>query len=160
MATLTLTSGGHVSCAAGTLGNFGGSSGAVSISGIGSSLNQTGSLVVGSSGTGILSVTNGASLTSTGASIGLSDGSVGAATISGATSAWLNNGLTTLDIGSSGVGSLSVLNGGTVSTSGINLGANPGAAGSLTLDGVGALVDSPTAGVFVGGTSVVGGGNG
>jgi T5SS/PEP-CTERM-associated repeat protein/autotransporter-associated beta strand protein len=129
------------------LGSFSGSSGTVTVTGAGSTLQTFATLNVGDSGTGTLNVQDGGAVTAVSASLGFSPGSSGQVTVAGTGSS-----LTTsfgLIIGYFGAGALTVLNGGTVqSTSFVALGYGSGSSGTVTVDGAGSNFNTPS--LFVG----------
>ncbi len=115
-ATLLVKNGGHVNSASGYLGaNSTGTGSAVFTSG---SSWTTGLLAVGYSGTGSLTIENGSTLTNTfNAEIASNANSNGIVTVTGAGSVWNNNG--SLTVGVAGKGTLNILDGGVVNTSGV-----------------------------------------
>ncbi|MBO4227924.1 autotransporter domain-containing protein [Bradyrhizobium neotropicale] len=140
--TLTIRNGGAVNNLNGQIGYVAGSRGTVTVDGPGSSWANTGELNVGSSGTGTLNIQNGGTVTSNPgatrglASIGFSSGSSGAVTVDGAGSSWTNGGL--LFVGNVGTGTLTIQNGGTVSSLvGGGLGYAAGSNGTATVTGAG-----------------------
>ncbi len=134
--SLTVGQGGTVSVAnqlggdALSLGDEGTASAVVS----GGSLDAAGVVVVGDYGTGTLTVEAGGSVAAQGFSVGSSPGGSGAATVTGKGSTLTNvsDALGGFYIGDRGVGSLSVLAGGSVSTVGqsADVGDEPGASDS------------------------------
>ena len=114
------------------IGNDAGASGTYNLSGAGTHAQVNGDTIVGSSGTGVLSIGTGGSLTSTGSiTLGQVAGSSGSAFISGTGSLSTNNRLT---VGS--LGSASVLQSGTsiVTAGGLRLGEGASSTASYTLD--------------------------
>ena len=148
--TLSIADGGNVSSSTSEIGNYSGSTGLVSVDGVGSlwALSNPSSLTVGNFGSGTLSITNGGRVSSgtDGASIGGYLTSV--VTVNGAGSKWINNG--ELIVGYYGAATLAITDGGSVSVAGatyvgqagstatIQFGAN---GGTLTTQ---ALFASPT----------------
>jgi T5SS/PEP-CTERM-associated repeat protein len=122
-----------------TLGSVAGSSGTLSITGLGSVwTNSDASIIVGKSGTGTLNVLTGGELITKSATIAGELGSTGAATISGAGSSW-NSG--TFGVGSKGVGTLMINNGGQVvsfhsTVGGVQVGG-PNGDGNVIVTGAG-----------------------
>lgn len=125
------------------IGGGAGSSGAVTVDGIGSSWQLAGpsaSLDVGSSGEGSLTISNGGevlnadSVLST--SIGDNAGSSGTVTVDGAGSK-LTNINAGIFVGNSGNGTLNILNGGTVSNTFGSIGNSAGGEGTVTVSGTG-----------------------
>ncbi|MBN2022265.1 MAG: PEP-CTERM sorting domain-containing protein [Pirellulales bacterium] len=139
--TLFITNGGKVSSGStNCIGQQSGSTGEVTVDGAVSTWTNCGSLCVGSSGSGTLSITNGGGVASdnTGYTnyIGRQSGSTGEVTVDGADSTWTNNG--SLCVGSSGSGTLSINDGGTVTSSSLNyIGERSGSTGEVTVDGPG-----------------------
>jgi len=144
--TLSVTNHGVVNADYVTFGANGGSTGNGTVSGSGSALNMTGgTLYVGQSGTGTLSVASGGAVGAATTNLGVNGGSTGTITVDGAGSTFSNTFYTYL--GYSGAGSISVTNGGSF-TSGLTLivGYNSGSSGALTLSS--------------GGTATIGSGSG
>jgi T5SS/PEP-CTERM-associated repeat protein len=144
--TLTIANGGTVTTGTGALGVVAGSSGSAVIDGAGSSW-TLGTLYVGDNAAGSLAVRNGASLISLQAQIGAIGGSDGSVTVDGAGSSWTvgssSTHLGSLWIGDSGIGSLTIANGGAVVANGQLLIANQaGSTGNLN---IGAAPGSPAA---------------
>ncbi|WP_170145894.1 autotransporter domain-containing protein [Rhodoplanes elegans] len=97
-----------------------------------------------SGASGTLQIESGATLTTSGAShVGNQANTTGTATITGAGSQWTSNGL--LYLGLSGTGSLTVANGGTFSTVGMDIGRNTGAVGTLRIESGGSLTSTGVA---------------
>jgi len=116
--------------------------------------NIGGSLIVGSAGTGMLTVSNGGTVSSTTGIIGLSAGSVGNATVTGAGATWTDTGF--LFVGSNGTGTLTVSNGGTVSNTNGIVGNAPGSTGNATVTGAGSTwTNSLQLRVGIGGTGTL-----
>ena len=150
---LTIQNGGTVSSGGGgDIGAFSGSTGAVTVTGAGSSwtTNSTG-LGVGLGGTGTLTIQNGGTVSSNGntATIGLNFGSTGNVTVTGAGSSLTTNSHL-LDIGHGGTGTLTIQNGGTVSSGGGNIGFNSGSTGTVTVAGAGSSLTTSSGGLDVG----------
>lgn len=98
----------------------------------------SGAFYVGNSGTGNLNVLNGATLTTSSAAyLGRFVDGVGQATINGGGSNWTV--ANTLNIGSAGNGSASVLNGGTLTVNALNVGEQLGSIGKLGVSGASAV---------------------
>ena len=101
------------------VGNYAGSTGRVTISGAGTTLTADGQVIVGNSGSGSVMVESGAALTtgagpSSGLILGDAAGSTGSLTVTGAGSTLGNTGA--LDVGMGAAGSLTIADGGSVST--------------------------------------------
>ena len=90
---LTIENGGTVAnTLGGFVGNSPGSLGTVTVSGAGSTWTNNGTIQVGASGTGTLTIQNGGTVNSGGGgSVGLLPGSNGAVTVTGPGSVWNNN---------------------------------------------------------------------
>jgi fibronectin-binding autotransporter adhesin len=150
--TLNITNGGKVShyssspfpmVLCGFIGWKTGSSGTVTVDGPGSQWTGMGALEVGSAGNGTLRITNGGAVSGLsigGGFIGCDSGSSGAATVDGVGSKWIN-GLGGLHVGYSGVGTLDIVDGGSVSdahgTYESCVGENSGSTGTVTMSGSG-----------------------
>jgi T5SS/PEP-CTERM-associated repeat protein len=106
-----------------------GSTGAVTVSGVGST--WIGSLTVGWDGSASLLIADGA-MVSGGGIIGLNSGSTGAVTVSGTGSTWIGD----ADVGWSGSGSLLIANGGAVTGYG-QIAVSTGSSGVVTVSGAG-----------------------
>ncbi len=111
------------------------SSGSVTIDGEGASWANAGKFYVGNSGTGTLTVTNGGSFTNTGGYnyIGYKAGASGAVAVDGEGSSWTNTG--NLYVGDEGTGSLTISNGGSVTSSSAFIGKDTGGIGTVNVDG-------------------------
>jgi fibronectin-binding autotransporter adhesin len=141
---LTISNGGAVSDVLTQLGALAGASGTITVTGTGSNLTSSDALVVGVAGSGTLNISNGATVTPMfTTTVGQGDGSNGLLAIDGAGSA-LNTGANIFAGGdsttpnSTGVGVITVTNGGTINDiSSLELGAATGSTGSLTVDGSG-----------------------
>ena len=111
---LFINEGGTASSSSTLLGDAASSEGGMYIMGTGAAFN-TGELIVGDEGEGIVSITGG-SLESTSSYIAGQGGSIGSVNVDGATSTWKTE---QLEIGREGNGTLDILNGGSVNTVGI-----------------------------------------
>ena len=132
--TLTVSGGGRVtSTAASYLGYRAGSEGTAFVTGVGSSWETSTDFNVGSSGTGFLTVSDGGRVTSTTYSaIGAVAGSEGAAIVTGVGSIFESRGQ--LRVGASGTGTLTVSDGGLVSSTGtMFIALNAGSTGTLNI---------------------------
>ena len=139
--TLTINGGSSVKARTAYLGNSAGLTGTVSVTGSGSVFNPH-TLYVGNSGTGNLSIASGGTVTTNSyAYLGYNAGSTGTVTVDGAGSTFSN--AWPLFVGYSGSGSLSVTNGAALTSGpdptnvGSYIGYNPGATGTVTIDGAG-----------------------
>ncbi|MCK1275130.1 autotransporter domain-containing protein [Bradyrhizobium sp. 61] len=134
--TLTIQSGGNLSDFNGYVGFNAGSTGTATIDGAGSAWTASNLFAVGYYGTGTLTIQNGGTVSNTNIGlIGSNVGSTGTVTVDGAGSAWTNS--TNLAVGNSGTGTLTIRNGGTVSSALGVLGQNFGSTGTVTVDGAG-----------------------
>jgi T5SS/PEP-CTERM-associated repeat protein/autotransporter-associated beta strand protein len=132
---LTISDGGMITSGVGYLGYRGGSNGTVLVDGANSTWNLGSNLLtVGFSGTGNLTISDGGNVTSGSSSVGFGSGLNGTVTVEGPNSTW-NLGSSTLYVGGSGAGNLTISNGGSV-TSGVGyLGYGPGSNGTATVTG-------------------------
>jgi fibronectin-binding autotransporter adhesin len=157
--TVQITNGGTVNIGDGYIGDNPGSSGMVTVSGSGSTWTTSGQLDIGYLGTGALQITNGGAVSSPVAYIGSNYGSLlgsGMVTVSGSGSTWTNSGA--LYIGSSGIGTLQITNGGAVTSGEGYLGYMPGSTGMVTVYGTGSTW-TVTQGLSVGDQQFYGSGN-
>ncbi|HMO16373.1 MAG TPA: hypothetical protein PKA83_19805, partial [Pirellulaceae bacterium] len=133
--SLTIQSGGKVFSQAGYVGGPSGLSGSsVTVTGDGSLWSNTFGVDVGSTQSTELNVLNGGQVISSGGRLGLFTGSQGTVTVSGNGSHWDvgNDGLL---IGQSGQGTLSILNGGTVTNKNVSVGVNSVGSGVVKVSG-------------------------
>ena len=137
--TLNITQCGSVDCGSSEayLGYNSGSSGTVTVDGSGSKW-VCNRVCIGYSGSGTLNIINGASVSWTSASggfgsLGDQSGSTGKVTVDGAGSTWISG---PLYIGG-GAGTLTISNGGSVSSSDMILGSGSGSTGTAVVDGPG-----------------------
>ncbi len=145
--TLNITTGGVVNCLNPTGGwiGYSGATGTVTVDGANSELNiGSGDTFLGRMGSsGTLSITNGGVVTSGGDSYighgGDNGAGTGTVTVDGAHSTWTNS--NTLSVGYangySGNGTLTITNGGAVSSSSGYVGIGSGSTGMVTVDGAG-----------------------
>ena len=144
--TLTIQDGGTVTGGGGSVGQSAGSTGTVMVTGPGSSWSNglSGGLNIGSFGTGTLTIANGGrviNITNFAANIGNGAGSQGIVTVTGAGSTWSNS--SGVNIGNLGTGTLTVAEGGTVTSGGpFMVAANAGSVGTLN---IGAAASNPPA---------------
>ncbi|OKO68877.1 hypothetical protein AC629_41825 [Bradyrhizobium sp. NAS80.1] len=133
---LTIQNGGSVSNASSILGFSPSSIGTAVVTGAGSSWNHTVALIVGNSGTGTLTIQNGGSVSNVHEGyLGYMAGSTGTATVTGTGSSWSSGGA--LLVGLFGTGTLSILNGGSVSNAAGYIGWNSSSTGTVTVTGAG-----------------------
>ena len=144
---LTIQNGGTVSSAGGgSVGLNAGSQGTVIVTGAGSTWNNSpgGGLNIGSSGFGTLTIASGGTVnnnTAFTANIGSAAGSQGTVIVTGAGSAWSNS--SGLNVGSSGTGTLTIADNGTVTSGGPFMVAR--GAGSVGTLNIGASAGNPAA---------------
>ncbi len=124
--SLTVINGASVVDEVGDIAENSGSSGAVIISGPGSTWSNSSGLAVGKSGRGTLSITNGATVTDTIGTVGYNDGAVGIVTVDGPGSTWTNTAAAPdtglwLGLFATGQGSLSISDGGTVTANAMTI---------------------------------------
>ena len=133
--TLDITNGGAVSTSKRCyIGRASGSTGAVTISGAGSTWTILGSMLeVGDEGDGTLEITNGGAASSGSVRIGNEPGSTGAVTVSGAGSIWTASPV----VGDEGDGRLDITDGGAVSSVGGYIGDGSGSTGAVMVSGAG-----------------------
>ena len=147
LGTLTIQGGGVVnSGGGGSIGLAAGSTGTVTVTGPGSTWNNSreGGLNIGSFGTGSLTIANGGTVVNTtpnNANIGTFAGSQGTVTVTGAESTWTNQ--FGVNVGNSGRGTLTIADGGIVNAGGfVVIATDAGAVGTLN---IGAGVGDPAA---------------
>ena len=135
---LEINAGGVVSSGRVRIGDVSALAGSVAVSGEGAQLTSSSIVHVGFDGYGILDISGGGVVQSVGASVGYGGGGKGEATVSGVGSQWLTNS-DVFNVGSSGNGTLTIQDGGYVS-SGISwVGHNSGSTGAVTVKGVGSV---------------------
>jgi T5SS/PEP-CTERM-associated repeat protein len=123
------------------LGTNAGSSGSLSVSGASVSLNGDGRFVVGLDGSGNATIAGGGVVSNLALfTIGGDVGSVGTATIDGALSRVDAPGAVII-VGASGAGALAIKNGGQVRTFGAIVSEDLGSHGSVSIDGLGSLLN-------------------
>ena len=138
--TLSISNGGSVTRSYAWLGYNSGSSGKETVDGTGSTWTNTAGLSIGDFGSGTLSITNGGSVSGGQDCLGRNTGSSGVVTVDGKGSTWTHGpSSSSLYVGYSGSGTLSITNGGTVITGdyGTYLGYNGSSSGMVTVDGAG-----------------------
>jgi T5SS/PEP-CTERM-associated repeat protein len=97
------------------IGSQAGSTGVVTVSGVGSTWTNSGDLIVGNEGDAVLNISNGASVGCADSYIGYKSGSYGMVTVSGSGSTWSPS---HLFVGYEGRGALNIADGGLVEASG------------------------------------------
>ena len=155
--TLNITSGGVVSSGRFIIGDNSGSNGTATVSGAGSTWNNLVVCFVGFAGTGALNINSGGQVSNfSQASIGETTGSVGMVTVDGTGSSWTPDAGVT--VGGNGRGTLTITNGGTVSSpifgNGV-VGNNPGSTGTVNISGAGSTWTNSNA-LVVGGNGGTG----
>ncbi len=124
------------------------STGRALVSGAGSVWTNAASLYVGYVGDGSLMVTNGGAVYSGSSTIGWGDESSGKATVTGSNSLWQVRGSLNIE-----GGSLDVLSGGVVASSGVMLSANSDSVATLTVAGADSVLDSASGSISLGSAS-------
>jgi T5SS/PEP-CTERM-associated repeat protein len=132
--------------------------------GSGSGVLNTGGLVVGDGGKGILSITEGSTFTTGSIEIGLQAAAQGKVTVDGSSSKLKSDGFTTVGDGATGAlflpgGTLSVTNGANFMTAGLTIGSQAGSRGYVSVDGS-TLTDSQHLAVGKNGTDTLSVSNG
>ena len=114
------------------IGCYTGSTGDVTVDGVGSMWNSNYNIIVGDEGDGMLTITGGGAVSNYSCYIGDNAGSTGQVTVDGAGSTWTNSSY--LIVGDNGSGTLTITNGGAVLSS---VGGLYGNTSHATVDGVG-----------------------
>ena len=141
-ATLTIQNAGSLSSGSAQLGVTAGSTGAVTVTNIGSSWSLgNNDLDVGYGGQGILTLTNGASLSDHQGSLGRAATGTGQVTVSNGAS-WTNTG--NLLVGNTGNGWLAITSGGQVTNAWGQISASTNSVGLVTVDGAGSTWTNTT----------------
>lgn len=160
---LTISAGGALSNITGRVGYAAGISGEATVTGADSFWQSSNILYIGFNGTGSLTVANGATVsggingTSDATRIGYNAGSSGDVLVTGTGSGLTSSG--TLTIGWSGTGSLSVVDGATVSGNIVHIGRR--SSGSATITGSGSVLAANSgSGIVLAADTSVAGGNG
>jgi T5SS/PEP-CTERM-associated repeat protein/autotransporter-associated beta strand protein len=141
--TLQISNGGVVNSlrAYGEIAAGSGSTGKVTVDGVGSAWNSSNAAYVAYYGNATLDITNGAVVNSSSGIIGNSVGSLGVATVDGPGSKWNANG--GMNVGSQGNGMLRITNGGIVASTSTNSASSiakfANATGIVGVDGIGSL---------------------
>ena len=134
--SILVTGGGTLSTALMSIADDVGSSGTLTITGVGSTWTANAGTGIGNEGSGTLDIVAGGAATSLApARIGDNAGSLGDVTVDGLGSTWtLTAGLA---VGNSGTGTLVISNGGAVSSTNVNIGDGLGSTGTATFIGPG-----------------------
>jgi len=158
--SLIVEDGGSVTNTVGRIGRQAGSAGAVTVAGVGSTWTNSDDLNVGVSGRGTLTIADGGIVTSKNGQIGVNPNSTGAVTVTGPGSAWtnsneVNNGY--LDVGVAGHGTLTIADGGSVTSRISHIAREDGSTGTATVTGADSTWHSGelTVGGLGGGTLLV-----
>ena len=146
--TLNITGGGAVSSSKSWdfIGYNSGSTGEVTVDGVGSIWTNIGNLSVGTFGNGMLNITGGGAVSDSYGVIGNRSVSTGEVTVDGANSTWTST--DDLYVGFLGNGVLNITGGGAVSNSFGRIGWMSGSTGEVTVDGAGSTWTSE--GLYVG----------
>ena len=142
--TLAIRNGGSVSNGAGVIAKDAGTTGTIVVDGAGSMWKSSSGVLVGAgaNSSGTLNVINGGNILQTGGDGIVGYGATGKATVDGTGSKWINSGTTSaIQVGwGSGNGTLSIINGGSVSDTFGQIGysgTGAGSGGTVTVDGAG-----------------------
>ncbi len=138
--SLRIEDGGSVNVTSTRIAETPGSSGWISLSGSGATLNNQYGVSVGGWGDGILDISHGATLNSTSGIIGLSTFGNGSVVVYGQGSAWNIENIPyrgPLTVGYAGRASLLILDQGQVRSNYGSLGEQPGSTGRVTITGIG-----------------------
>lgn len=133
--TLTISDGGEVRNYNSYIGRFWDSSGAATVSGVGSIWTNSSAIHVGNTGIGALTVEGGGAVSNTYGYIGSGFGSNGTAIVTGSGSTWTNT--NSLIVGQRGTGALMVEAGGAVSNTTGYIGRYGGSGGTASVTGAG-----------------------
>ncbi|MEM9415422.1 MAG: PEP-CTERM sorting domain-containing protein [Planctomycetota bacterium] len=154
-ATLNIQAGGSLSTRSSVIGSRSGSTGRVAVTGAGSTW-DSGFMIVGHVGSGVLSIEDGGRVTGSGGAsslIGFSSGSSGAVTVAGANSTWS---LFAVCVGDQGTGTLTIENGGRVTNFfSADIGRSSGSNGTVTVTGANSAWTSRTLRVGDAGTGTL-----
>jgi T5SS/PEP-CTERM-associated repeat protein len=140
LGALIIQAGGSVDSASiASIGKESTSTGTVVVKGNGSTWTHDGFVIVGSSGTGTLTIQDGAVVSADGANLGEATGSSGTISVAGSGSKWTNSGTSTreLHIGNGGAGTVNIADGGAVSSRLGKLALMPNSSGTVTISGSG-----------------------
>jgi fibronectin-binding autotransporter adhesin len=149
LGNLTIANGGNVSGHNSILGYESGSSGTVLVTDANSIWSMASLFTVGFSGLGNLTIANGGSVISGESYVGRESGSDGMVLVTDANSIW-NTQANPLNVGYNGTGSLTIANGGYVSSGTGYMGYASGSSGSVLVDGANSTWSLPANGLYVG----------
>ncbi|WP_292509521.1 autotransporter domain-containing protein [Mesorhizobium sp.] len=133
--SLKITNGGTLTDSQGSVGRFAGSTGTVTVDGVGSAWLHADDFYIGAQGTGLVSILNGGLISNVRGILGDGDDAFGLMSVDGAGSTWSNS--STLTVGQNGPGVLNVSNGGTVTDTDGSIGKGSASNGSVSIDGAG-----------------------
>lgn len=119
---LNVMSQAQVACNLLYIGNTIGSNGAITVTGLGSTLTGTGHCYIGNNGTGTLTVKDGGLVSNRNANVGCVVGALGEVAVTGLGSTWTSDG--PLLLGISGTATMTVSDGGLVTARNLRIGAN------------------------------------
>ena len=145
--TLSITNGAFVSSTGSAIGPNSGTTGIVTVDGVGSTWTNGGSLYVGYGNRGSLSITNHGNVGGSVSYVGYLSAAAGTVTVDGGGSSWTNAGA--LYVGNSGRGAVTVVNGGIASAVGVYLGVWGNSNGTIAVDGAGSTLND-TGDLYVG----------
>ena len=132
--TLGITNGGFVSSATNSyIGVAAGSTGTITVDGLGSRLSSVEALNVGLTGNGTLNIASGGIVSNGFGYVGYETAGIGSVTVSGLGSQWNNS--NELTVGRSGSGKLDIASGGAVSNTNGLVGSAANSTGKVTVDG-------------------------
>ncbi len=139
--TLSIGAGNQVTnTLTGVVGTAVDSNGSVTVTGAGATWQSTGNLTIGKSGSGSLDISSGGRVTSNGAFY-LGDGGTGALTISGTGSEFYSSSGALVSRLDGGRATISISAGGSLSTTGLNIGSTSGStSGSVLVTGLGSTL--------------------
>ena len=132
---LTVQGGGILNNTTGVIGSTLASTGAVTVTGAGSSWVNSSTLFVGDIGSGALAVTNGGRVNNVAGIIANGASSISTVVVDGAGSVWTNT--DELHIGGAGTATLTIRNGGTVNNTAGRIGLSAGSNGTVLVTGAG-----------------------
>jgi T5SS/PEP-CTERM-associated repeat protein/autotransporter-associated beta strand protein len=135
LGTLAIQGGGEVSSGYGSIGEEAGSSGAIKVTGSGSTWTSSSGFTFGEGGNGILQISGGGAVSGGECYIGGYNGSTGTVTVSGGGSTFAA--IYELYVGESGTGTLQISGGGAVSDEDGYIGGYAGSTGVATVTGSG-----------------------
>ncbi len=137
--TLTVSDGGHIQADSSsgfiglTIGSDQGTHGQATVTGPGSSIGSNGVIVVGSAGTGTLTIADGAQVTGDQLYLGNTGSGAGTVTITGQGSAW--TGRDGIWVGQMGAGTLNLSDGGTINDVALEIADQKGSTGIVNIGG-------------------------